>query len=200
MAWIFCRLVYYQSRLSRFKLTEHLTICKTTFMRTIISTLSIILILAMTSLTPKAVLKVTSKSFSDRGSIPYKYSCQGEEASPELNISNAPAGTQSLALIVHDPDAPMQGGFTHWVVWNIDIHGSLPENYKGGEQGLNSAQENKYIGMCPPRGTHHYHFKAYALDTKLNLDKSTDKAGLEKAMQGHILAEGEIVGLYKKMK
>ncbi len=93
----------------------------------------------------------------------------------------------------------MAGGFTHWVVWNIAIDGNIPEDFKGAEQGWNGAKKAGYIGMCPPTGTHHYHFKVYALDTQLTLDKSTDKAGLEKAMTGHILAEGEIVGLYKKV-
>ena len=94
----------------------------------------------------------------------------------------------------------MPGGFTHWVMWNIPTDGKIPEDYKGAEQGLNGIKKSGYKGMCPPTGTHHYHFLVYALDTKLTMDKNTDKAGLEKAMEGHILATGDLVGLYKKAK
>ena len=152
----------------------------------------------MASFIPQPALTVTSASFKHVGNIPSKYSCEGTEASPPLQVSNIPAGTKSLALIVHDPDAPVKGGFTHWVMWNIDINGSIPENFKGAEQGLNGAKKPGYIGMCPPSGTHHYYFKVYALDTKLNIDKNSDKAALEKAMEDHVLAEGELVGLYRK--
>jgi Raf kinase inhibitor-like YbhB/YbcL family protein len=147
-----------------------------------------------------AQLTVTSKSFADNGSIPLKYSCEGEQVSPPLQVSNVPAGAKSLALILHDPDAARPGGFTHWVAWNIDTNGDMPEGFKGGEQGHSGAGKPGYIGMCPPSGTHHYHFMVYALDTKLNLDITSDKAALEKAMEGHILAKGELVGLYKKEK
>ena len=154
----------------------------------------------MASFTAQTKLTVTSTSFTANGMIPAKYSCEGEEASPPLSITGIPAGAKTVALILHDPDAPMAGGFTHWVVWNIDINGNIPENFKGAEQGFNGAKKSGYKGMCPPSDTHHYHFKAYALDTRLDIDKNTDKAGLEKAMTGHILAEGDLVGLYKKTK
>lgn len=154
----------------------------------------------MTSFTDQKKLTVTSIAFADNGTIPAKYSCEGEEISPPLHITGIPGGTKSLALILHDPDAAVEGGFTHWVVWNIDINGNIPENFKGAEQGLNGAKKQGYKGMCPPSGTHHYHFKVYALDSRLNIDKNTDKAGLEKAMAGHILGEGELIGLYTKTK
>jgi len=93
---------------------------------------------------------------------------------------------------------PLEGGFTHWVVWNINV-GDIPEGFKGADQGMNGAKQHGYKGMCPPTGTHHYHFMVYALDTKLDIDKNTDKAGLEKSIQGHILSQGELVGLYKKV-
>jgi len=154
----------------------------------------------MTSFAKSSKLTVTSTAFVNNSDIPDKYSCAGGESSPPLQISGAPAGAKSLTLIVHDPDAPKPGGMTHWVLWNIEVSGSIPENYKDGNQGLNGKQENGYIGMCPPSGTHHYYFMAYALDTKLNLDKRTDEAGLKKAMQGHIIATGELIGLYTKNK
>ena len=150
--------------------------------------------------TSHAQLVVTSSSFKEGGMIPSKYSCEGTEVSPPLNISNIPSAAKSLALIVHDPDAPMKGGFTHWVVWNIDVKGYLKEGFKNANEGLNSAKQVGYKGMCPPSGTHHYHFKVYALDEMLELDQNNDKESLEKRMQGHILDEGELIGLYKKTK
>jgi Raf kinase inhibitor-like YbhB/YbcL family protein len=145
-------------------------------------------------------LVVSSKSFENNGNIPAKYSCEGEQVSPPLLVTNVPTNAKSLALILHDPDAPKKGGFTHWVVWNIDTKGEIPEGFKGAEQGLNGAGKTGYTGMCPPSGTHHYHFMVYALDVKLDIDKNTDKAGLEKSMQGHIISQGELIGLYKKSK
>jgi len=154
----------------------------------------------MSSFTPGKVLTITSTSFTNGGPIPSRYSCEGANTNPPLQVSGIPSGTQSLALIMHDPDAPMAGGFTHWVMWNINVNGTITENFKSAMQGLNGAQKIGYAGMCPPTGTHHYHFKVYALDTKLNLIVNADKTTLEDAMKGHILAEGDLVGLYKKMK
>ena len=169
-------------------------------MRTLLTLITVFIVLGILSFTAKTGLMVSSSAFSNNGMIPVKYSCEGGESSPPLHIAEMPGGTKSLAIIVHDPDAPMAGGFTHWVMWNISTNGNIPENYKGGEQGYNGAKQNGYKGMCPPTGTHHYHFMVYALDTKLTIDKNTDKAGLEKAMRGHILSQGDLVGLYKKQK
>ena len=168
----------------------------------LLTALSILTIaVALASFSHSPVLKVTSSSFASNGPIPAKYSCEGEEVSPPLSITNIPTGTKSLAIILHDPDASMKGGFTHWVVWNIEPgDNNIPENFKGARQGLNGAGQAGYKGMCPPSGTHHYHFMVYALDTKLDIDAKADKAGLEKSMQGHIIAKGDLVGLYKKMK
>ena len=155
---------------------------------------------AITSFSNNSGLIITSTSFVNNGSIPAKYSCEGEEVNPPLLISNIPSGTKSLAIILHDPDAPVNGGFTHWVVWNIEPgDNKIPENFKGAEQGLNGAGQQGYKGMCPPSGTHHYYFRVYALDTKLDLNKKTNKASLEKSMHGHVLAKGSLVGLYKKI-
>lgn len=156
--------------------------------------------LMFSAFTPKNDLVVTSKSFGHNSMMPMKFSCEGENISPELSVHNIPSKTKSLAMIMHDPDAPMKGGFTHWVVWNLDVQPSIPENFQGAQQGVNSAHKNGYIGMCPPSGTHHYHFMVYALDRKLDISTSTDKAGLEKAIKGHVLAKGLLTGLYKKVK
>jgi Raf kinase inhibitor-like YbhB/YbcL family protein len=142
-------------------------------------------------------LTVTSPSFTEGGSIPSKFTCIGENINPEISITGIPAEAKSLALIMDDPDAP-NGTFVHWVMWNIPVNGTIAENSAPGEQGLNGRKENKYTGPCPPSGTHHYHFKVYALDTKLKLVSTTDKTALLKAMEGHVLAQGELVGLFKK--
>jgi hypothetical protein len=155
---------------------------------------------ALTAFAPGGSLQVSSPAFENHGKVPSRYTCEGEEASPPLNIANMPARTKSLAIVMHDPDANVTGGFTHWVKWNVDPMTSIPENYEGGRTGMTTIAQHKYIGMCPPSGTHHYVITVYALDTKMNLDINTDKASLEKKIRGHILAEGSITGLYEKMK
>ena len=169
-------------------------------MRILTISLAAFIVITMAAFTAKKSLTVTSSAFASNGMIPAKYSCLGQEASPPLTIGNIPDGTKSLAIIVHDPDAPMTGGFTHWVVWNIDpTTTNIPENYKSSDEGLNGMKQKGYKGMCPPRGTHHYHFMVYALDVKLSIDKSTTgKAELEKVMAGHILAQGDLVGTFDK--
>ena len=147
-----------------------------------------------------ASLTITSPVFQANGNIPAKYTCEGDNSSPALHIDAIPEGCKSLAIIVHDPDAPASGGFTHWVAFNIDPMTDIPQNYKGGIQASNGAGKTGYTGPCPPSGTHHYHFMVYALDTKLSLDKKAGKAQLEKAMEGHILSKGDLVGLYKRSK
>jgi Raf kinase inhibitor-like YbhB/YbcL family protein len=145
-----------------------------------------------------ATLAVSSPAFNANSMIPPKFTCEGASVSPALHLGEFPAQTKSLAIIVHDPDAAHPGGFTHWVAFNIDPTQDIPEGFKGGVQALNGSGKAGYTGPCPPSGTHHYHFMVYALDTKLDLPAQTDKAGLEKAMEGHILAQGDLVGLYKK--
>ena len=145
-------------------------------------------------------LKVTSTSFTPNGIIPAKYSCDGIGISPPLSVANIPINTKSLAIIVHDPDAPHPGGVTHWVAWNLPLNGIIPENFQGGKQGENSDHKTGYKAICPPDGTHRYNFKVYALDEVLMADTTTDKAALEKVMKGHILAEGELMGFYGKGK
>jgi Raf kinase inhibitor-like YbhB/YbcL family protein len=129
--------------------------------------------------------------------IPAKYTCSGSNINPELTIKDIPSEAKSLALIVEDPDAP-NGTFDHWIMWNIPVKEKIEENSVPGTQGKNGKNENKYMGPCPPSGTHHYHFGIYALGSKLDLPAGTDKKGLLKAMEGNILGKGELVGLYKK--
>lgn len=144
-------------------------------------------------------LQVSSPAFKENGLIPSKYTCEGQNINPALTVKNIPQGTKSLALIVDDPDAP-NGTFDHWVIWNIDPSGTIGENSAPGTEGKNGTGKNGYMGPCPPTGTHHYHFKVYALNGKLDLESGANKSQLEKAMTGHILAQAELIGLYKKTK
>ncbi|MEM2111536.1 MAG: YbhB/YbcL family Raf kinase inhibitor-like protein [Candidatus Bathyarchaeia archaeon] len=142
-------------------------------------------------------LTVMSPVFENNGFIPAKYTCDGDDVNPPLKIEGLPSGTQSLVLIVDDPDAPM-GTWDHWIVWNIKPLEKIEENSVPGIEGLNSFNKHSYGGPCPPSGTHRYYFKVYALDTKLNLNPNSRKKDVEKAMEGHILAKGEIVGRYRR--
>jgi Raf kinase inhibitor-like YbhB/YbcL family protein len=141
-------------------------------------------------------LIVKSPAFENNTQIPSKYSCHGQEVNPPLTIEDIPAEAETIALVVDDPDAP-RGTYDHWVVWNVPTKGKIEENSVPGVQGLNSAGDPAYTGMCPPSGTHRYFFKVYALDVKLELKpQTTRKKDLEEAMQGHVLAQGELVGLF----
>jgi hypothetical protein len=143
------------------------------------------------------VLRVTSSAFGENEMIPVKYTCDGINVSPPLDIDHIPAEAISLAIIVDDPDAPM-GTWVHWVVWNVPVTHHLKENEIHGMQGMNDFSRHVYRGPCQPSGTHRYSFKVYALDDKLDLPVSSTKYYLEKAMGDHILAFGELVGLYKR--
>jgi len=145
-------------------------------------------------------LKIASSAFADGGRIPPKYTADGDDVNPPLAISGVPAGAASLALIMDDPDAPM-GTWDHWIVFNIApdtpeiAENSVPA---GAVQGRNGWGRSDYGGPAPPRGTHRYCFKLYALDTMLELSSGVKKARLEAAMKVHILAEAELVGLYSR--
>ncbi|MFH1281831.1 MAG: YbhB/YbcL family Raf kinase inhibitor-like protein [Candidatus Omnitrophota bacterium] len=142
-------------------------------------------------------MQLKSPEFKDSQFIPVKFSCEGEDVNPELMIGDISPEAKSLALIVDDPDAPM-GTWVHWVVFDIPLIPGIAENSIPGIQGVNSAGGKNYHGPCPPSGVHRYLFKIYALDTVLNLKAGISKEQLEKAMQGHILASAQLLGLYKK--
>ena len=146
-------------------------------------------------------MKITSSAFQNNENIPPKYTCDGENASPPLEISDVPAEAKSLALVVDDPDAPLAGGFVHWVVFNINSGtDSIGENStpQGEVEGMNSAGRTGYTSPCPPSGTHRYFFKLYALGTMLSLDSSATREDVEKAMEGKILDQAILVGLYQR--
>ncbi|MDO9128697.1 MAG: YbhB/YbcL family Raf kinase inhibitor-like protein [Anaerolineales bacterium] len=149
--------------------------------------------------------QLTSTAFTQGNLIPAQYTCTGEDISPPLAWDEPPAGTQSLALIMDDPDAPA-GTWVHWVIYNTPASaGSLPENVPpdakladGSLQGKNSWGKPGYGGPCPPSGTHRYFFKLYALDAVLTLASGVTKAELLTAMEGHILGYAELMGTYHK--
>jgi hypothetical protein len=157
----------------------------------------------------KTIMQLTSPSFENQKRIGKQFTCDGEDISPALEWSGAPAGTKSLALIVDDPDAPDPANprmtWVHWILYNIPATvGLLPEGVHGKDlpqgtlPGLNDWKKTGYGGPCPPIGKHRYFHKLYALDTVLpDLTRPT-KAALEKAMQGHVLAKAEIIGLYQR--
>jgi Raf kinase inhibitor-like YbhB/YbcL family protein len=147
-----------------------------------------------------AALQIISPAFQNNGMIPRQYTCDGKDINPPLVIDNMPQGTKSIALICDDPDAPV-GIWVHWVIWNIDPNvKEIKEDMvpTGAIVGINDFRQHRYGGPCPPSGTHRYFFKAYALDAMLGISPNSTKTDLEKAMKGHILAEGQLIGLYKR--
>ncbi len=145
-------------------------------------------------------MKIISPAFENKQMIPPKYTCDGENINPPLQISSIPANTQSLALIIDDPDAP-NGDWIHWLVWNINPKTqSIAENEipKGAAQGINDFNKQNYGGPCPPSGIHRYQFKIYALDTNLNISSDSRKKDLEKAIEDHILDKDILIGLYQR--
>ena len=150
-------------------------------------------------------LTLSSPAFGPGKSIPEKFSCKGSNVSPALIWTGAPANTASYAIIVDDPDAP-SGTFVHWVIYNIpSISNGLAEAVPqsptfddGTAQGKNSGNSQYYQGPCPPSGTHRYFFKLYALDSQLELPPGATAVQVMKAMQGHILAQGELMGTFSK--
>jgi len=151
-----------------------------------------------------------SDAFSDGGPIPRRYAEDGEDLSPPLSWAGLPDGTRELALIVDDPDAPRDEPWVHWVVYKIPaevrtLTEGLPQTPAldvppGARQGKNSWGTDGYRGPAPPKGhgTHHYHFRLYALDSPLAAAQGLDKSGLLKAMRGHVLVEAELVGTYER--
>ena len=142
-------------------------------------------------------LNISSIAFKADEMIPSKYTCDGVNINPPLDIKHIPEKAKCLALIVDDPDAPI-GVWVHWVVWNIPVTHHIKENEVHGTEGINDFQQQHYGGPCPPSGTHRYFFKVYALDALLDLPANTKKLQLEKAMSEHIIAFGELIGLYNR--
>ncbi len=159
----------------------------------------------------KSIMKITSPKFENNQNIPPLYTCDGQGVNPPLEFSNVLKEAKSLALILHDPDAPLAGGWTHWILWDINPGvASIAENSVPAKatQGKTSSGQNNYGGPCPPTskqgdlsGIHHYQFKLFALDIALkDLPSYSEKGDLEAAMNGHILEQAVLVGLYSRVK
>ena len=153
----------------------------------------------------RATLQIQSNSFANGGVIPRRYTCDGANDSPSLQWPSAPAGTKSFALVMNDPDAPID--FTHWLAYNIPPsvrsleegasgRGAMPQ---GSAEGTNSFGRFGYGGPCPPAGKlHHYVFRLYALDTRLDLPPGAARDQVESAIHQHVLADGQIIGIYRR--
>ena len=152
-------------------------------------------------------IKVTSPAFKEGEFIPKKFTCDGENLSPAIDWSEIPSSAKCLALICDDPDAP-RGTWVHWVIFNIPVGTKgLPENFPhkstlpdGSRQGINDSHEIGFDGPCPPGGVHRYFFKVYALDKPVNLESGATKAQLLRAMEGHVVGEGALMGRYKRQE
>src|ERR1700756_4797419 len=172
-------------------------------MRKPITTAAIAILLAtiVSFAAGEAKMKITSSAFNEGGNIPSKFTCDGSDTSPPLQLTSVPPGAKSLVLIADDPDAP-GGLFTHWLVWNIPpqtnsiAEGSAPK----GVHGTNDFGKSGYKGPCPPPGTHRYSFKIFALDRELDLRSGAKRSQVDAAIKGHVVAQGELVGRYSRKK
>ncbi|MBX9743643.1 MAG: YbhB/YbcL family Raf kinase inhibitor-like protein [Chlamydiales bacterium] len=150
-------------------------------------------------------MKLSSSAFSEGEFIPIKYTCEGENINPPLQIEDVPPLTKSLVLIMDDPDVPAyirsDQMYDHWIVFNIppSVHRVEEQSAPPGLLGKSTNGKNEYVGPCPPDREHRYFFKLYALDIKLCLKQGASKQEVEKAMQSHILAHTHLMGRYKKI-
>jgi len=153
----------------------------------------------------KSGIKLTSKAFNEGQAIPRGYTCDGANVSPPLEWTGVPKSAKTLAIVADDPDAPA-GTWVHWVLYNLpsDVIGMVENTPPietlsgGGMQGTNDFQKIGYGGPCPPRGSHRYFFKIYALDSELPLKPGASKVDLEPAMEGHIISQGQLIGTYRR--
>lgn len=151
-------------------------------------------------------MKLTSPAFSDGGKIPAKFTCDGADINPELDISGVPSTAKTLVLLMDDPDVPAfvrkDQMWDHWVLFNIPpTTAKIPEhNHSIGTLGRNTGGTSAYYGPCPPDREHRYFFKLYALDTTLHLPQGASKTDVEKALEGHVVAKTQLMGRYEKQK
>ncbi len=144
-------------------------------------------------------MKISSPAFKNGGVIPFKYSCEGDNVNPEIDMEEIPEKAQSLALIIDDPDAP-SGVWTHWILYNIpaDIK-KIEENSVPGKQGISTSKQKEYIGPCPPGNeTHRYFFRLYALDTIIEESDGLTREQIERKIMGHVISTAEMMGYYSR--
>ena len=172
-------------------------------MRKAITTGVVALFIAATALFAAggAKIKITSPAFQEGGNIPAKFTCDGGNVTPPLQITGVPSQAKSLVLIADDPDAP-SGVFTHWLVWNISPQtnaigeASAPK----GVHGINDFGKTGYGAPCPPSGAHRYYFRVFALDRELDLPSGAKRRQVDAAIKGHVLAQGELMGRYARKR
>jgi hypothetical protein len=144
-------------------------------------------------------MQLKSPEFEAGGNIPSKFTCDGDDVSPELEIVDLAENTKTLALIVDDPDAPGKT-WLHWLVYDIAPVSTIEEGDVPGKQGMNDFGKKNYGGPCPPSGRHRYFFRLHALDSELNLQEGASRKDVEREMQGHVLEKAELMGLYQRNK
>jgi Raf kinase inhibitor-like YbhB/YbcL family protein len=143
-------------------------------------------------------MKVESPAFNEGKRIPKLYTCEGEDVSPPLIVTDIPKNAKSLVVIVDDPDAP-NGTFDHWLAWNFPIKELIPQDVRPPVQGRNHFGETRYRGPCPPRGgPHRYYFKVFAVDYKLILKEGCTKFEVESAMKDHVVGKAHLMGVYQR--
>ncbi len=148
-----------------------------------------------------ADLRISSPAFDGHGRIPERHTSDGEDVAPALEWSGVPEGTQALAVVVHDPDAPLVDGFTHWVAYGIDAEATgIPEDSGTAVQGTNSLGEQGYNGPAPPpgHGPHHYYFWVYALDEDLDLEPGLERRALLEKIEDHVIEQARVIGVYER--
>jgi Raf kinase inhibitor-like YbhB/YbcL family protein len=173
-----------------------------TLLAVVMLALSLITSTGRAKIPQEQAMKLSSPDFSEGGNIPERFTCDGKDVSPTLQIDGVPKGAKSLALIVDDPDAP-PGTFTHWLMWNIvpnltEIVGNKPPLHA--VQGVNDFGKSKYTGPCPPPGVHRYYFRLYALDTTLALPPKSKRKAVDSAIKSHIIAEATLIGRYARKR
>jgi Raf kinase inhibitor-like YbhB/YbcL family protein len=144
-------------------------------------------------------MKLTSPEFKQGGAIPAKFTCDGADVSPALEIADVPENAKSLVLIVDDPDAPAKT-WLHWLVYDISPLSRIAEGDVPGKQGMNDFGKRDYGGPCPPSGRHRYFFRLFTLDGALDLKEGASRKDVEKAMEGHVLEKAELMGLYERTR
>jgi Raf kinase inhibitor-like YbhB/YbcL family protein len=178
---------------------------KKVFLACIITGICVIILIRIFSMNnPTPLLTITSSSFQPNEFIPSQFTCDGEGTNPSLAISGIPQGAKTLALVMSDPDAP-SGTFYHWIKFNIPVENVPALTIQAGKEpagisGKGTSGKAGYVPPCPPSGAHHYIFDVYALDAELNLQSGISVDELLSAMKGHILAAGQIVGFYSRIK
>ncbi len=141
-------------------------------------------------------MKLKRAVFNQGESIPAKFTCDGENVSPVLELGDVPENSKSMVLVVDDPDSP-KGTFTHWVLFDIAPTDTIKENSAPGKQGLNDFNTLSYGGPCPGVGIHRYYFRLYALDCKIGLKDGAKRHEVEQEMEDHILDSAELMGTYQ---